>query len=229
MHVFFAHTLEEAEWVRTQISLENSQTFKIIATSLATQFFFFKKGIPADDGSTFLSKRFYSHRLEVLVRKSQYWYRKLRPYFKSITVSEIYLYDLLQTSLESAFLSVFYSEFLLRQIQANISSPHFYISAFADWQLGRWDPTQSTVAAYIKDNKLTFIWPDHRAQIPTFSFSPPFYYGPSLIMAGELNLDTLEFKEHIIGYNVKNLQDLYGKDFGKDFKSTEITIMGIMK
>ena len=85
------------------------------------------------------------------------------------------------------------------------------------------------LAAYIKDNKLTFIWPDHRAQIPTFSFSPPFYYGPSLIMAGELNLDTLEFKEHIIGYNVKNLQDLYGKDFGKDFKSTEITIMGIMK
>jgi len=170
MHVFFAHTLEEAEWVRTQISLENSQTFKIIATSLATQFFFFKKGIPADDGSTFLSKRFYSHRLEVLVRKSQYWYRKLRPYFKSITVSEIYLYDLLQTSLESAFLSVFYSEFLLRQIQANISSPHFYISAFADWQLGRWDPTQSTVAAYIKDTipeNVTLYRPRRQISFPS--------------------------------------------------------------
>ncbi|HCS79101.1 TPA: hypothetical protein DIV55_05175 [Patescibacteria group bacterium] len=149
--IYFAHTLQEAEWVRTKISLENSQTFKIIATSLATQLFFFKKRILADDGSAFLSKRFYSKTLEILIRKSHYWYKKLRPYFKSIVVSEIYLYDLLQTPLESAFLSVFYSEYLLRQIQANISSPHFYISAAVNWQLGRWEPTQSTVATYIKD------------------------------------------------------------------------------
>src|SRR3989344_4652689 len=168
--IYFAHTLQEAEWVRTKISLENSQTFKIIATSLATQLFFFKKRILADDGSAFLSKRFYSKTLEILIRKSHYWYKKLRPYFKSIVVSEIYLYDLLQTPLESAFLSVFYSEYLLRQIQANITSPHFYISAFADWQLGRWDPAQSTVATFIKDTipeNVTLYQPRRQISFPS--------------------------------------------------------------
>lgn len=71
-----------------------------------------------------------------------------------------------------------------------------------------------TLAIYAKDNnKLIWIWIDHRAQIPTFNFSPPFYYGPSLIMAGELNLDTLEFKEHIIGYDKYDLKDLFGNNF----------------
>ena len=69
------------------------------------------------------------------------------------------------------------------------------------------------LAAYTKDNKLVFLWSDHRAQIPLPTISPPFFYGPEVIMAGELNLDTLEFKEHVIGYDKYDLQDLFGKDF----------------
>lgn len=70
------------------------------------------------------------------------------------------------------------------------------------------------LAIYTKDsNKLIFVWRDQRAQFSTLNFSPPFFYGPYLIIAGELNLDTLEFKEHIIGYDKYNLEELFGKDF----------------
>jgi len=73
---------------------------------------------------------------------------------------------------------------------------------------------EEELAVYSKDdNKLVIIWNDHRAQIPLPNFSPPFFYGPELIIAGELNLDTLEFKEHVIGYDKYDLKDLYGKDF----------------
>lgn len=61
---------------------------------------------------------------------------------------------------------------------------------------------------YLKDNKLYFVWQDERIHYfnplkldKILSPSEDDYYGPNLIIAGELNLDTREFKEHIIKYD----------------------------
>ena len=57
------------------------------------------------------------------------------------------------------------------------------------------------LAAYTEGtNKLIFIWRDQRARFPVFDLIDPAR-GPYLIIAGELDLDTLEFKEHIIKYD----------------------------
>ena len=74
------------------------------------------------------------------------------------------------------------------------------------------------LGAYFKEtNKLILIWRDGRLQYPALDITSP-YHGPYLIMAGELNLDTLEFKEHVIGYDKYDLQELFSKDFLEDKK-----------
>ncbi|MBI4049507.1 MAG: hypothetical protein HY395_01670 [Candidatus Doudnabacteria bacterium] len=60
---------------------------------------------------------------------------------------------------------------------------------------------------YKQDNELVVIWRDRRARFPNiYAFIPiphsaPTEFGPYLIMAGKLNLDTLEFKEYVIKYD----------------------------
>ncbi len=59
-----------------------------------------------------------------------------------------------------------------------------------------------------------FVWRDQRARTPTLlafiptPYSGDVYTGPYMIMAGKLNLDTLDFKEYVIGYNASKLEDI---------------------
>lgn len=66
----------------------------------------------------------------------------------------------------------------------------------------------STLDAYLSNNKIYLVWSDRRAlffnPFKLFSILSPSdndYYGAPIIMAGELNLDTLDFKEYVIKYN----------------------------
>lgn len=70
--------------------------------------------------------------------------------------------------------------------------------------------TFDILAAKKVGNVFNIVWRDRRAQWPNiYGFIPipnsenPTV-GPFLIMAGEINLDTLEFKQHLIKYNSYN-------------------------
>ncbi len=73
---------------------------------------------------------------------------------------------------------------------------------------------EEQLAIIPQDSEITFIWRDSRARLPNpRTFFAVFadvdrHFGPHLLMAGKLNLDTLDFKEYVIGYNARNLEDI---------------------
>lgn len=88
------------------------------------------------------------------------------------------------------------------------------------------DSTITSLIAIIRksSNVIVYIWSDDRsrstnpiAYILSSLFSVPIRYkwGPNIIVAGELNLDTMQTKEHIIQYGPDSGRFIYdGKEWG---------------
>lgn len=72
------------------------------------------------------------------------------------------------------------------------------------------------IEVFRDERSMYIVWRDERARwINSHIFQFPIYSGdyssgPWLIWAGKLNLDTLDFEEHVIGYDVYDLEELFG-------------------